>query len=44
MTYHLTEREEQDILSAFYLEENQENLKLLMDILEVPFPPLSINK
>jgi len=44
MTYHLTEREEQDILSAFYLEENQENLKLLMNILKVPFPPLSINK
>ena len=33
MTYHLTEREKQDILNAFYLEENQENLKLFTNIL-----------
>jgi len=33
MTYHLTEREKQDILNAFYLEENQENLKLFINIL-----------
>ena len=33
MTYHLTKREKQDIMNAFYLEENQENLKLFTDIL-----------
>ena len=33
MTYHLTKREKQDILNAFYLEENQENLKLFINIL-----------
>lgn len=33
MTYHLTKREKKDIMSAFYLEENQENLKLFTNIL-----------
>jgi len=37
MTYHLTKREKHDIMDAFYLEENQENLKLFMDILHKPY-------
>lgn len=44
MTYHLTKREKQDIMNAFYLEENQENLKLLIDILHIPNTPISINQ
>ena len=44
MTYHLTEREKQDILNAFYLEENQENLQLLTDILQVTNTPISIKQ
>ena len=36
MTYHLTEREKQDILNAFYLKENQENLKKLMAVFSKP--------
>lgn len=42
MTYHLTEREKQDILNAFYLEENQENLQVLLDILHIKKTPISI--
>ncbi|MEM1121935.1 MAG: patatin-like phospholipase family protein, partial [Bacteroidota bacterium] len=41
MTYHLTEREKQDILRAFYLEENQENLKELKHILNIEHTPIS---
>ena len=44
MTYHLTEREKQDILNAFYLEENQENLQKLMDILHITSAPISIKQ
>jgi len=42
MTYHLTEREKQDILNAFYLEENQENLKELRRIMGLSQIPVDI--
>ena len=44
MTYHLTKREKQDILNAFYLEENQENLKQLMNILHINNTRISIKQ
>jgi len=36
MTYHLTTREKQDILNAFYLPENQRNLDQLMSVFYAP--------
>lgn len=42
MTYHLTEREKLDIINAYYLEENQENLEELKDILHIATTPISI--
>jgi len=44
MTYHLTKREKQDILNAFYLEENQENLELLTNILHPTETAISIKQ
>ena len=34
MTFHLTEREQQDIMNAFYLPQNQASLKRLERALE----------
>jgi hypothetical protein len=44
MTYHLTEREKQDILNAFYLKENQENLENLKEIMGTTQTPISIKQ
>lgn len=41
MTYHLTEREKQDILQAFFLKDNQENLQKLVEVLHVHKTPIS---
>jgi len=34
MTFHLTEREQKDIMNAFYLPQNQSSLKRLQRALE----------